>query len=63
MNHAFITVSPERKLSDIGSEPKLIRTEHEPDRNYDKPFEGSVPGKAGLKSTQNFINQFYTVDA
>ncbi len=49
MDHAFIAVSPERKVPNDGSEPELIRTEHQPGCNYGKPFEGSVPGKAGLK--------------
>ena len=57
MKHGQITVRLQGEVTDDGSRPEFIGTEHQPDGKDYGPAECSLSGKTGFKGRQNFINE------
>ena len=49
MQHGIVTARMERKVTDYGSDTKLIGAEHKPYDDSNEPAEGSFAGKTGFK--------------
>lgn len=57
MQHGIITAQIKRKVTDYGSNTKLIGTDHQPYGDDNKPVESSLAGKIGFKMAQNIFNK------
>ena len=57
MDHGFITIWAESKVTDNGGYSKLIGTEHKPYGNGHKPAERGFTGETGFKVAQNIFNK------